>query len=480
MPRRSLQIIAVALAVWLACQARLGLAQRSRAGRMVVEALAQIEARYLEPVDQEHLLDGALTGVMSRLDQYSAYLNRDAFREVEEDLEQQFGGIGVQVQVDEQNGWLTVLSPIVGTPAFEAGLKAGDQIRAIDGKNIQGLKLDQARRLLRGAPGTPVRIGLVRPLAKADAAGENGPSTEPKLEEVTLVRAVIETESVRGDLRGADQSWNFLLSGTDRIGYLRILPMFSERTLDELRGALEQLQAAGARGAILDLRWNPGGLLDSAVGVCRLLVAEGRIVSTRGRGGVLLSVFDADGTAPFAELPLVVLVNRNSASASEIVAACLQDHQRAAIVGERTWGKGSVQDVILLEGADRALKLTTASYWRPSEQNIHRLSTATEADAWGVRPDPNCEVRLDDREQEAYFQWRSQRDVVRPGDADAARAAAAVDLTDEAHSPDKQLAKAIAVLEARIEGQAVAGVTTDTSAPTAPEPEPAPQPTTVP
>ncbi len=452
MTPRNLQVVIAALGVTLVCQSRLGQVERSRYGRILLEGMAQVEQHYLEPVDRETLFDGAMTGVMGRLDEYSAYLDRQTYDEVQVDLEQQFGGIGIQVMLDDETNFLRVTTPIVGSPAFAAGVREGDQIAEIEGQSTRQIKMEDALRRLRGRPGTKVRLGILR-------AGQDQPL------EFLLTRAVIETETVLGDQRHADQRWNFLLPGPDRVGYIRISPMFSERTVAELTAALTELRAAQARGLVLDLRSNPGGLLDAAVGTANLFVAKGRIVSTRGRGGVEDAIYDADGGAPFGELPLVVLVNRYSASASEIVAACLQDHHRAPIVGQRTWGKGSVQNVIPLEGYDRALKLTTASYWRPSGQNIHRTRTATDSDAWGVRPDPGCEVAIDDEALRKILEARRLRDVVRvPGETSqfessasetsptqtaTASGPAAENLPAEGAS-DPQLARALAVLAERI------------------------------
>ena len=192
---------------------------------------------------------------------------------------------------------------------------------------------------------------------------------------------------------------------------------FSRDTAGELQRALEQLQSAGMRGLILDLRFNPGGLLNAAIEVSDLFISEGRIVSTKGRSTPERS-WDAHKAGTFEGFPMVVLVNRFSASASEIVSACLQDHKRAVIMGERTWGKGSVQSVIELEDGKSALKLTTAAYFRPSGKNIHRFPDAKDQDEWGVMPDKGFELKLSDKEIVELIQDRRNRDILRNGNAE--------------------------------------------------------------
>jgi carboxyl-terminal processing protease len=206
-----------------------------------------------------------------------------------------------------------------------------------------------------------------------------------------------------------------MLDKENKIGYIR-LTAFSETAAQELKDAVEELQRQGVRGLVLDLRGNPGGLLKAAVEISDLFLSEGRIVSTRGRNHKE-EIYDAkpEGTllVPADQFPMAVLVNRGSASASEIVAAALQDHKRAIVVGERSYGKGSVQNIIPMEKGTSALKLTTASYWRPSGKNIHRFPDSKDSDEWGVKPNPGFEVPLKADEAFEYFQWRSDRDVFR-------------------------------------------------------------------
>ena len=296
-------------------------------------------------------------------------------------MENEFGGIGIQITLDD--GQLQVLSPMYGTPAYRAGVLAGDRIVEIDGKSADGLSRDEAVERLRGDEGTSVTLTVVHPGKEAK-------------EKVTIKREKIHIDTVLGDHRKADGTWEYMFDAKQRVGYVRVTA-FSRDTAAELQRVLAQLQAAKLRGLILDLRFNPGGLLSAAIEVSDLFISEGRIVSTKGRNSPE-RVWDAHKEGTFAGFPMVVLVNRYSASASEIVAACLQDHKRAAIIGERTWGKGSVQNVIELEDGRSALKLTTASYRRPNGKNIHRFPDAKDTDEWGVMPDKGFEIKLNDGE----------------------------------------------------------------------------------
>lgn len=427
MPRRNLHLLFAVLLVSVICYQKADSAYRLRFGSMAntfIQVMKEIDRHYVEPVEPRELFEGSLEGMVGRLDEYSAYIPPAVSAQFREGIEQQFGGIGIEVAIDPQSGLITVLSPIPGTPAWRAGLQAGDKIVGIDGEPAEGLTLDEAVRRMRGSVGTPVRVSLLR-------------GTDQRLE-VELVREVIQIQSVLGDARDADGRWQFVLEEEPQIGYIRIVS-FGERTLDDLRAALEAVSQQSVKGLILDLRGNAGGLLEGAVAVCDLFLKQGRIVSTRGRDAIDREVYQASGRAPYASLPLVVLVNRYSASASEIVAACLQDHRRATIVGERTWGKGTVQNLIPLEGGRSLLKLTTASYWRPSNQNIHRTRNATEADAWGVMPDEGCLVVLNDDEMRQMIEARRARDLPR-----------AAPTNDDAQQPpyrDPQLLRAIARLQ---------------------------------
>ncbi len=395
MPRRNLHILWLAAILCLACYAKV-----DRQGRMFVFALNEVEDRYLEPIDRQELFEGAMEGLMSRLDDYSAYITPNTLQEFEQTLNQEFGGVGIQILLDADTKQLTVANPLVGSPAYEAGIRAGDRVLRIDGQSTQGLSLEDAAGRMRGKPGQAVTLTVLHP-----------DESEPV--EIKIVRAVIREDAVLGDTRNEDGSWNHFLKGYDKLAYVRI-NTFGEKTSKELRRILKQLGSESMKGLIIDLRNDPGGLLLAAVDVCDLFVPSGVIVTTRGRDGAVRRAIHATGAAPYTDLPIAVLVNQYSASASEIVAACLQDHSRAVVVGERTYGKGTVQEIIELEGEQGAIKLTTSSYWRPSGRNINRTRNAGEDDAWGVSPDRGYEVKVQDKDLTELVRWRLDRDLYRP------------------------------------------------------------------
>lgn len=367
--------------------------------KLLVDTLDQVQRNYVKTVTRRELVEAAIKGVLEKLDPYSSYIPPDELNNFRSSVENEFGGIGIKVSVE--GGQLRVISPLTGTPAYRAGLIAGDRILEIDGKSTAGITLEEAVKKLKGQPGTSVTLTIAHPGA-----------VKGRSEKVTLVRENIHVETVLGDRRNPDDSWDYMLDHEKKIGYIR-LAAFSRDTPRDLRAALEKLQKDRLRALILDMRFNPGGLLSAAIEVCDLFVAEGRIVSVKGRNAPE-RVWDAHKEGTFSGFPMVVLVNRGSASASEIVAACLQDHKRATIVGERTWGKGSVQNVIELEDGHSALKLTTAGYQRPSGKNIHRFRDSKEADEWGVTPDKGYNLQLTDQELVRLMEDRRQRDVVQP------------------------------------------------------------------
>jgi carboxyl-terminal processing protease len=376
--------------------------------RLVVDVLHEVREKYVQEVgpDRERkLVEDMINGGLERLDPHSTYINPKQYKQFDKTSEGKFGGIGIQVGYDAQGrGPLTVVTPMAGTPAYEAGIQAGDLIVKIDGKPTDNMTRDEAVDLIMGDPGQKVVLTVLH-------EGEKDPVDIP------VVRAVITIPTVLGDRRKPDKpgEWDYFVDPENKIALVR-LTNFSKNSVAELQAAIERVQTEGARGLVLDLRNNPGGLLRAAVGVSDLFLLEGRIVSTKGRNH-REEVYDAkaEGTLllPADKYPMAVLVNKYSASASEIVAAALQDHKRAVVVGERTYGKGSVQNIILMEHDTSALKLTTASYWRPSGKNIHRFPDSKETDEWGVKPDAGLEVPMKDDERLDYVRYRNERDVVR-------------------------------------------------------------------
>jgi carboxyl-terminal processing protease len=349
--------------------------------QLLVDVLDEVDHNYVRELDEEgrrRLVEDMINGGLERLDPHSSFINAKDYRQFSRQSKGKFGGVGIQISTDRQTGQLLVISPMVGTPAYNAGVMAGDLIIKIDGKATDSMHLNEAVEMIQGEPGQPITLTVIHEGTKEQI-------------DLTMSRAEIEVHSVLGDVRKPDhpEEWDFVIDKANKIAYIRLVA-FTETTAADLRKVIEQLQADGVRGLVLDLRNNPGGLLRAAVEVADLFLTEGRIVSTKGRTKEE-QVYDAkdEGTLllPAKNYPMVLLVNRYSASASEIVAAALQDHKRAVVIGERSYGKGSVQNIIEMENHSSALKLTTASYWRPSGKNIHRFPDSKETDEWGVRPD---------------------------------------------------------------------------------------------
>ena len=309
-----------------------------------------VRISYVEETKDSDLIEAAINGMLSSLDPHSSYLNDKSFKEMQVQTKGEFGGLGIEVTME--NGLVKVVSPIDDTPAFKAGIKAGDYISAINDEPVMGVTLSEAVEKMRGAPDTKIKLTVLR-------EGENEPL------EMNIVRAIIKIKSVRSKTYGD-------------IAYLRIT-QFNEQTIDKMKEEWEiQKKAIGdIKGIVLDLRNNPGGLLDQAVAVSDALLDEGEIVSTRGRDPENTKRFMAHGNDLAKNIPIVVLINNGSASASEIVAGALQDHKRAIIMGTKSFGKGSVQTVIPLS-AHGAMKLTTARYFTPSGHSIQ---------AKGITPD---------------------------------------------------------------------------------------------
>ena len=384
--------------------------------RLLVDVLHEVRQKYVVDVDPDRerkLVEDMINGGLERLDPHSQYINPREYKQFDKHSEGKFGGVGIQVGFDRQKGGiLSVISPMAGTPAYEAGVIAGDLILAIDGKPTESMRMSEAIDMIQGEPGSKIVFKLQR-------EGVKEPLT------IAINRAIIKVPSVMGDVRKADnpKEWDFILDKKDRIAYIRVTS-FGKNTTAELRAVVEGLEKDGIRGLIIDLRNNPGGLLRSAVEISDMFLTEGLIVSTKGRNHKD-EVYSAQREGTLLEgqggqVPITVLVNKYSASASEIVAAALQDHKRAVVIGERSYGKGSVQNIILMENETSALKLTTASYWRPSGKNIHRFpdkkdfeAAKIDPDEWGVKPDAGFEVKLTDEERTRYLLYRSDRDIIR-------------------------------------------------------------------
>ena len=387
--------------------------------RLFADTLSQVERNYVKDIDRRELMEAAIRGMLTKLDPYSNFIPPAELDKFRSSVENEFGGIGITVSTE--SGELTIVSPLFGTPAYRAGLRGGDRVKEIEGQSTQGISIDEAIRRMKGKIGTSVKLTVVH------AEGDDPETLE-------LKRELIRVDTVLGDRRKSDDHWNYFFDEEKKLGYIRITN-FGRHTADDLRQALGELTREGMRGLVLDLRFNPGGLLTSAIEVSDLLLSDGRIVSTAGRNAPERT-WDAKKDGTFDGFPLAVLVNRYSASASEIVAASLQDHNRAVVIGQRTWGKGSVQNIIELEQGKSALKLTTAGYVRPNGKNIHRSEGAKETDEWGVAPSSGMEVALTEDEASTYLQQRRQRDaIVRKNDSKPEQ--------EEKPAADRQLQRAL-------------------------------------
>lgn len=339
------------------------------------EILDMVQKNYVEPVEQKTLIQGAINGMMKSLDPHSSYMTADMYRELEVETRGSFGGIGIEITLLKDV--LTVVSPIEDTPAFQAGIKAGDQILKIDGKSTKDITIMEAVSKLRGPKDTKVtltimREGLVKP------------------KDIIITRNIIKIKSIKARMY------------EDRIGYIRIAS-FQEKTMADLKKALKDLDGPthSLKGLILDMRNNPGGLLNQAVDISDAFLKSGVIVSTRGKAKKLENKFSAkdDGNEPVC--PIVILVNEGTASAAEIVSGALQDNRRAIIVGTQTFGKGSVQTVIPLEDGS-ALKLTTAKYYTPNGRSIQ---------AEGIVPDIIIKFHRPAEEKESPEDRMRERDL---------------------------------------------------------------------
>jgi carboxyl-terminal processing protease len=318
------------------------------------DVFERVRADYVEKPDDAKLIESAISGMLAGLDPHSSYMDPKSFRDMQVETRGEFGGLGIEVTMED--GLIKVVTPIDETPAARAGVRANDIITQLDGEQLQGMTLNQAVEKMRGPVNTKIKLTIMR-------KGQDKPI------EVSLIREVIRVRSVRSQVEGAD------------VGYIR-MTQFTEQTTDGLKKAIADISAKVAndklKGYVLDLRNNPGGLLDQAISVASAFIQRGEIVSTRGRDPEESQRFTAKGGDITKGKPLIVLINGGSASASEIVAGALQDQKRATILGTRSFGKGSVQTIIPLGSGNGALRLTTARYFTPSGCSIQ---------AKGITPD---------------------------------------------------------------------------------------------
>lgn len=384
--------------------------------RTLVDINRQVAANYVEEIDEAKLEKAAIDGMLNQLDPFTVYVPPAWREEFDRMLDGTFKGVGIQLSRLPNGSW-EVLTPIDGSPAFRAGVMAGDLILQVNGESIDGLRLEDVIKKIAGEAGTEVKLSLRR--------------VTGQVLELAMKREEIVVPTVKGYQRKADNSWDYYCVPSRKVAYLRIT-QFNPTTLDEVQAALAELLKDGMQGLILDLRWNPGGRLDQAVDVVDLFLKEGVIVSTKYRNRPEdVKRATEPGTLPY--FPMIVLVNERSASAAEIVAGSLMDNKRAAVLGQRTYGKGSVQELIPLDGNNGELKLTVAYYYLPSGRLVHRKEGATD---WGV--EPQILVPMDDETRQKVELDRQRQEMFRRPTTGPASAT-----TSTTHVVDIQLQRAI-------------------------------------
>ncbi|MBI4347177.1 MAG: S41 family peptidase [Elusimicrobia bacterium] len=367
--------------------------------KILVDILDYIKENYVEEVETQKLIYGAASGMVKTLDPFSQFMEPEVHKDIKTETEGQFGGLGIRIAMDK-DGWLSVITPLPGTPAFRLGVLPNDRIIKIEGESTKDMTLTDAVKKLRGTPGTKVSITVARePEGEAKTAAWT-------THEFTIVREVIKIESVRARMLA------------EKVAYTRITE-FSAHTPEDLQKALNGLKKEGMNSLVLDLRNNPGGLLSAAVEVASTFIGDGKlIVYTQGRRADSRQDFRANSKAPYSAVPMVVLTNRGSASGSEIVAGALQDHRRAVVIGDRSFGKFSVQSVIPLADSS-GLRLTVAKYYTPLGRSIARDE---KKDTGGISPDiqvlvpRETEIKLMAQSDEVYLPGGKTKSVTKPED----------------------------------------------------------------
>lgn len=394
----------------------------------LVDIRKELVDHYIEAPDDTALKRGAIEGMLETLeDPYTAYFPPEQLANFEKQTRGTFSGIGAEIA--REGRFITIVSPLEDSPAFKAGLTAGDLIVEVNGESIAGVSVQEAVDRITGPRGSDVNLTVRKP----DGAEKK----------VTITRDKIEIETVKGLHRDERGHWNYKLDPANGVGYIR-MTQFSGPTHESLRRAIDELRDAGLRGLILDLRFNPGGLLDSAVRIADLFLDDGTIVSTRGRDGAEQQVWKAHEPGTLEAFPMIVLINEGSASASEILAGALKYNDRAVVLGTRSVGKGSVQQIVHLAGGDGGLKLTTSLYYMPNGQNIHRRPGEKQ---WGVDPSDGFYIALTPDEQEKMLEARRENGVESPltPEGKAVRPA-----TVEKELADPQLAAALEAMQAKL------------------------------
>ncbi|MGE5610424.1 MAG: S41 family peptidase [Bacillota bacterium] len=410
--------------------------------RTLVDINRHVAANYVEEIDESKLEKAAIDGMLNQLDPFTMYVPPAWREEFDRMLDGTFKGVGIQLSRLPNGAW-EIVTPIDGSPAARAGIMAGDVILKVNGETIDGLRLEDVIKKIAGEAGTEVCLTV------RHATGQ--------VQDLTMKRQEVIVPTVKGYQRKADNSWDYYCVPSRKIAYLRIT-QFNPTTFDEMQSTLTDLLKDGMKGLILDLRWNPGGRLDQAAEVVDLFLKDGVIVVSKYRNRPDdVKRATEPGTLPY--FPMIVLVNERSASAAEIVAGSLMDNKRAAVLGQRSYGKGSVQELIPLDGNNGELKLTVAYYYLPSGRLVHRKEGATD---WGV--EPQIVVPMDDDTKQKVELDRQRQEMFRPPTTGPA--------TPTTHVVDIQLQRAIdtmMLLTILDPSQKVASIPTPATRPVAPE-----------
>jgi carboxyl-terminal processing protease len=404
-----------------------------------------------EDLDANKDVEISLQSAMAKLDPYSTFIDKESVERANQSVQGFFSGIGVQIRPDMVRDGLLVVTPIRGSPAYKAGLKAGDLIvklrRPVDSNgekldppqevSTKGMKVDEAVKLILGKPKTDIEIFVEREGVK-----------EPL--QFKLKRDRVEVETVLGHERKTDDSWSYYIDPKNKIAYI-YLTQFARKSYEDMEAVVKQLDKDGVKGIILDLRFNPGGYLDVARDISDLFIDDGLIVTIKNRAGKSVDMRGKQEPS-YLNPPMVVLTNGGSASGSEIVAACLQDHNRAVIMGERSYGKGSVQNIQPFRATGGEIKLTTATFWRPSGKNLNKSSIPgydkmpkeeLETKDWGVQPDPKYTLKLSRQEEGELYEHLKDLEIIPRRDVAPSQA-------NKKEFKDKQLEMAVDYLQKHV------------------------------
>ncbi len=411
----------------------------------IVDVHSLINGLYVDEAHFDDLQIGAINGMIEQLDDpYTTFVPRQNTEKFSRDLTGEYVGIGAEVQI--RDGWLTISSPLDGSPSWKAGVMADDRVIKIDGESTEGQSIDDAIDQLIGEPDTKVVITV-----------ERGGETL----DIEIIRGHIKVQAVKGFMRvDGDEHWEHVIDVDRHIGYIRLTQFTPKAALEVLKAISRSEKNGELNGLILDLRFNPGGLLDEAVKIADMFIDEGTIVSTKGRM-FKEKVVSAHERNTIVDMPLVVLVNGQSASASEVLSGALSDHDRAIVIGTRSFGKGSVQTVRQLESGEGVLKITEQYYYLPSGRLLHRRVDST---SWGVDPTDGYYVPISNKEMGVMLTARRAQEILASG-----KEQEPIDMTDpeailsELHDP--QLAAAVRVLQHRVDTGKFEPVGIETNAP---------------